>query len=158
MSAPNLTWVFEATDDIARYTSKQQMPAPVSANLDDLVTKLSDIGYTNIRLDHKEWERWAWPGGYPLYYICADGGVLCSKCANAEIEFTAAPDAETMWRLDAVEINYEDDHLVCCHCGQHIESAYGEPAFDVDDSDDGAALASAGHGTDEDYGSAEDML
>lgn len=157
MSAPNLTWNFmvEFRPGCDMLTS---VDAPVDADQYKLERYLFDAGYISVTFAGKEWPRWAWPGGYPLYYICADGGELCSKCANAEIEFTAAPDAETMWRLDAVEINYEDDHLVCCHCGQHIESAYGEPAFDVDDSDDGAALASAGHGTDEDYGSAGDML
>lgn len=157
MSAPNLTWNFTATGELGT-EFKTSLSRPVDASLDEMRAELQSYGYSDPQLVSKEWERWAWPGGYPLYYICADGGELCSKCANAEIEFTAAPDAETMWRLDAVEINYEDDHLVCCHCGQHIESAYGEPAFDVDDSDDGAALASAGHGTDEDYGSAGDML
>ena len=22
---------------------------------------------------------YAWPGGYPLYYVCKDGGVLCPE-------------------------------------------------------------------------------
>ncbi|MBK1683442.1 hypothetical protein [Rhodoferax fermentans] len=101
--------------------------APVDADLDKLVKELADVGYYAIRLDHKEWERWAWPGGYPLYYLCADGGVLCSKCANKEIELTSTPDAEADWHIVAADINYEDPHLECSACGEFCESAYGEP-------------------------------
>jgi len=27
---------------------------------------------------------YAWPGGYPLFFICSDGAALCHKCAKAE--------------------------------------------------------------------------
>lgn len=127
MSAPNLTWVFEVTHDITRCTRMESVSAPVDAELDTLVTELANAGYYAIRLDHKEWERWAWPGGYPIYYLCADGGVLCSKCVNTEIKLTSDPDAERGWRIVGVDINYEDPYLVCDHCGEFCESAYGEP-------------------------------
>lgn len=127
MSAPNLTWVFEVTHDITRYTRMESVSAPVDADLDTLVTELANAGYYAIRLDHKEWERWAWPGGYPLYYLCADDGVLCSKCANKEIELTSTPDAEADWHIVAADINYEDPLLECTACGEFCESAYGEP-------------------------------
>ena len=81
------------------------------------------------------------------------------KCCNDNIELTSDPDATDDWAFIDVDINYEDIHLVCDHCGQLVESAYSEPdEGDCDDSDDGQVLASAGRGTDEDYGSAEDML
>lgn len=148
MSAPHITWVFEATHDITHYTSMVTVAAPVDADQDALVSDLADLGYYAIRLDHKEWESWAWPGGYQIFYVVADGGVLCSKCANKEIKLTSDPEIDHQWQIVAADINYEDPGLFCDHC-ERCESAYGEP--DCDDSDDGAALASAGHGTDEDY-------
>lgn len=123
---PNISWVFEVTHDITHYTRMELVSDRVDADHDKLVSELSALGYYAIRLDHKEWERWAWPGGYPLYYLCADGGVLCSKCANTEIKLTSAVDADDQWKIVAADINYEDPYLVCDHCGEYCESAYGE--------------------------------
>jgi len=65
----------------------------------------------------------AWPGGYPLYYLCKDGGVLCPDCANSP-ECNQATDDQ--WLIVGVGINYEDTALYCDHCQELIESAYGE--------------------------------
>ena len=29
--------------------------------------------------------KWAWPGGYPLYFVTDDGGALCFDCARHEL-------------------------------------------------------------------------
>ena len=50
----------------------------------------------------------------------------------------------------------EDDVKDMMQANDILDEDEDEP--DCDDSDDGYALASAGHGTDEDYGSAEDTL
>jgi hypothetical protein len=71
---------------------------------------------------------YAWPGGYPTYFICDDGSTLCHACARAERRqiLGALVDSSTKdWRVIGLDINYEDD-LVCDHCYQQIESAYGE--------------------------------
>lgn len=73
--------------------------------------------------------RYAWPGGYPLYYTTADCGVLCPLCVDAEAEAIAEADAtgDDQWRLIAADVNWEDPHLYCDHCDERIESAYAEP-------------------------------
>jgi len=92
----------------------------------ELVKKqLLDAGYKTATFVRKEWEKWAWPGGYPIYYVCEDGGVLCADCANNNIDLTTDPDAERDWKIVAGDINYEDDSLSCDNCYGHIESAYG---------------------------------
>ena len=76
----------------------------------------------------------AWPGGYPLFYIVKDGGILCPDCANmAEREGLTAVDdpdhisvEESQWHIIAQEANYEDPELFCDHCYARIESAYAE--------------------------------
>jgi len=71
----------------------------------------------------------AWPGGYPLYFICDDGGVLCCSCVKAErrnIIESIAHESRDGWRVVGIDINYEDSHLECEHCGEHIESAYAD--------------------------------
>jgi hypothetical protein len=66
--------------------------------------------------------KYAWPGGYPIIYICADGGVLCPKCANenAHLSEITSPD----WHVVAADVNWEDPYLHCDNCSQRIESAY----------------------------------
>jgi hypothetical protein len=34
------------------------------------------------RDDDGQLSQWAWPGGYPLYYMVEDGGALCPTCAR----------------------------------------------------------------------------
>ena len=61
---------------------------------------------------------YAWPGGYPMYYLTAQGTVLCAKHANVEGEFND----ETLTEAD---VNWEDTDLWCEH-SHKIESAYGD--------------------------------
>ena len=74
---------------------------------------------------------YAWPGGYPIYYLCADGGVLCPDCANgdngSEANGTIDPECpdDDQWRIVASDIHWEGDPIICDHCGADIESAYG---------------------------------
>ena len=71
---------------------------------------------------------YAWPGGYPLYFLCEDGAALCCKCAKKErrniIESIHA-NARDGWHVVGIDINYEDADLYCDQCNAHIKSAYG---------------------------------
>ncbi|MDE3038720.1 MAG: hypothetical protein KGJ21_09775 [Pseudomonadota bacterium] len=72
--------------------------------------------------------KFAWPGGYPLYFICDDGGALCCDCARKErrnVLSSIARNVRDGWRIVAQDVNYEDNDLFCDHCGEQIESAYG---------------------------------
>lgn len=73
---------------------------------------------------------YAWPGGYPCYFVMADGEALSFKAAKAErmqlIEALAAGRPRDEWRPVAFEINWESGDLTCSHTGQRIESAYAE--------------------------------
>lgn len=75
----------------------------------------------------------AWPGGYPLVYVFADGGCMCPDCVNANVtEVDAANRGEPLrnshggWAVDSVEVHWEGEPLHCDHCGKEIESAYGK--------------------------------
>ena len=61
---------------------------------------------------------WAWPGGYPIYYVDRENNVLCPKCANRETDESQAP-------IDA-DVNWEDANLICDDCSARIPSAYAE--------------------------------
>ena len=78
----------------------------------------------------------AWPGGYPLYFVCGDGeSSLCFTCARDEFAAIVS-DWQTFgssWRVAGVDINYDDSDLYCAHCSARIESAYAEDARRLSD-------------------------
>ena len=78
---------------------------------------------------------WAFPGGYPKYAITSDGAALCPTCCSdnyrAILESIRDYPSDQFgycdgWRVIATDINWEDQYLTCDHCGDKIESAYGE--------------------------------
>jgi hypothetical protein len=77
---------------------------------------------------------YAWPGGYPVYHTCADGGTLCPACANdptnpvktGKLHEAMGRSPDAAWTIVGSEINYEDPDLFCDHCNKRIESAYAE--------------------------------
>lgn len=72
---------------------------------------------------------YAWPGGYPTYFICGDGEALSFKAAqeNAGLVRDAIiqNDRHSGWFVVGFDVNWEDTDLVCSHTGEKIESAYG---------------------------------
>lgn len=79
---------------------------------------------SKIRDDNGKLPAFAWPGGYPIYYLAADNGVLCPKCAN---DYTAERDNEKELKPVAYDIHWEGEPLACDNCPAKIESAYGVP-------------------------------
>lgn len=78
---------------------------------------------------------YAWPGGYPIYYLTEDSGVLCPNCANGDNGSEAHTESEDcdhcpddrQWLIVAADIHWEGPPMDCDHCGGEIESAYGDP-------------------------------
>lgn len=71
----------------------------------------------------RSWPSSAWPGGYPLYYIVKDGGLLCPTCANEEFHRTGDPD-DGQFFIVGQDVNYEDNDMWCDHCNTKIPAAY----------------------------------
>ena len=73
--------------------------------------------------------QWAWPGGYPLYFITSDGAALSFDAVRSEYRQVINAIRHRLndgWRVVAVDINYEDSGLYCDHTGQRIQSAYSD--------------------------------
>jgi hypothetical protein len=71
---------------------------------------------------------YAWPGGYPLYYLLADSEVICPDCANQKNGSLASTDTDDeQWRIVGQEVHWEGMSMYCVHCNKEIESAYGVP-------------------------------
>jgi len=78
-------------------------------------------------------DKYAWPGGYPLYFIMGDEESLSIDSARENWrEICAAYIApHTLilpreWIVSGIDINYEHPALFCVHSGNRIESAYAE--------------------------------
>lgn len=72
---------------------------------------------------------YAWPGGYPLYFITSDGAALSFKAAKDNARLIIESIAHNMrdgWRIVAMDVNWEDDSLLCDATYEPIPSAYGE--------------------------------
>ena len=70
---------------------------------------------------------YAWPGGYPLYFITHDGAALSFKAARQErraILESIRDRSNDGWRVVGMDVNWEDAELTCDHTGEPIESAY----------------------------------
>ena len=70
---------------------------------------------------------YAWPGGYPMYFITSDGAALSFASARSEYRIvidSIAHGHDDGWRIVGCQINYEDGEMVCDHSGEPIQSAY----------------------------------
>lgn len=78
---------------------------------------------------------YAWPGGYPLYFVMSDGEAMSFAAGKKERRciLEALRDYQTNkhersgWRPVAIEVNWEVPDLYCAHTNERIESAYAEP-------------------------------
>lgn len=98
---------------------------PVSTTWEQVIVEAQKAGYENVRAKRRMWPAYAWPGGYPIYYITRDGGVLSPMAANRELTRTLDPDDDQFFVVGQ-GINWEDPDLICDHLGIRIESAYAE--------------------------------
>ena len=73
---------------------------------------------------------YAWPGGYPVYTVMADGELLCAKCARSEyrqISEATRTNDRGGWAALGAEVYWEGADVHCAHCNTALESAYGDP-------------------------------
>jgi hypothetical protein len=74
-------------------------------------------------------DHYVWPGGYPLYAVTSHGAPLCCTCLKKEWRHIGPAIRHHLydgWRVDAIDVNWEDSGLYCDNCNTRIESAYAE--------------------------------
>lgn len=83
---------------------------------------------------------YAWPGGYPCYFITSNGEALsfdgCLEQLKTVMEATSYPDDRSGWGVVGVEVNWEDPDLFCAHTSKRIKSAYAEPEAETETTPD----------------------
>lgn len=80
-----------------------------------------------LRDDAGNLPAYAWPGGYAMAYLCADGGELCAGCANGGngSEASTNSDAPDDWRLISyvaygADCDTPTEGVNCDHCNTFI--------------------------------------
>lgn len=72
---------------------------------------------------------YAWPGGYPMYFVTSDGAALSFATVRANLRNileAISGDLHDGWQVVAADVNWEDTFLTCSHSGELIPSAYGD--------------------------------
>lgn len=64
-------------------------------------------------------------GGYPVYYVTADGSVLSAEAVEDNLEDCCNPEDKGFY-VTGHAVNWEDPDLTCDVTGERIESAYAE--------------------------------
>lgn len=85
------------------------------------------MNYENItvnRLEEAIDDKYVWPGGYAIYFICNDGEVLCHDCVvkNKELIIESINDHDNNgWRIIGIDNTNNDDEISrCAHCNKDI--------------------------------------
>lgn len=72
---------------------------------------------------------YAWPGGYPVYFITDDRAAISfegAKMARRDLLESIRDRDSRGYRVIAMDVNWEDSTLICDITNERIESAYGE--------------------------------
>lgn len=71
--------------------------------------------------------QYAWPGGYPCYFIADDGEALSFEAVRENYKLVLRAVREQNdggWLVIAVDVNWDDKYLYCAHTNERIPSAY----------------------------------
>lgn len=89
-----------------------------------------DVRNNNIALKATIRQQYAWPGGYELFGICSDGGILCCNCMRREyrlIAYARKHKIDDQWRVVAIDCAANYDSLVYCEqCNKTIVEDWQE--------------------------------
>ena len=67
--------------------------------------------------------KFAWPGGYRIWFLTHDGADLCAECVEAEKDQTLDPTNDTGWRVVGHYHEGETDTAgPCDHCGREADT------------------------------------
>lgn len=78
------------------------------------------------QIKHAIRNKFAWPGGYAIFGICSDGGILCTDCMEKnfrQILWSVKDNISDGWKIEAItcaaNMDLEDD--LCAHCYRKLE-------------------------------------
>lgn len=79
---------------------------------------------TSLELRAAIRQKFAFPGGYEIYGITEDGGILCCDCMRTEYRLISSArryNSRDGWQVCALALDCETDTFTACdHCGRVI--------------------------------------
>lgn len=68
--------------------------------------------------------KYAWPGGYTVFYLCYDGEPLCFDCVKKEIRkvfYSMMHEVYDGWHIYGADLrDHYGDPIICDHCGHEV--------------------------------------
>lgn len=110
---------------VPKLVKKQSVRVKVKHPKVGVSTKMRTFKRGKFLNEKGSYDYYAFPGGYPIFYVTKDSAALCPECANKNKKLTF-DQHDSQWFIVAADVNYEDENLYCDHCNKKIESAYGE--------------------------------
>lgn len=102
--------------------------SPLRANFSRTFRKIENLAELKATLRNGQY---AWPGGYQMYLVMADGEPATFEAVRKEwrevVEAFFRDDRRDQWRVVGCDIFWEGPPMECSISGDMIESAYGDP-------------------------------
>lgn len=123
------SYLFTSSGDGALYDTRAadwSRAAPLRANFNCHHSRIESAADLKATLRAGAY---AWPGGYPLYFVTSDGAALSFESVRKELRsvlWSIKNRVSDGWQVVACETNWEDSELVCDHSGARIPAAYGD--------------------------------
>jgi hypothetical protein len=88
----------------------------------------TDVAQSNAYLDRIIKNPYAWPGGYRVWALMADGGTVSAEACKEEAD-TIRDNGSDDWTIVNIFVHWEGEPLICDHTGESYESEYGTGAL-----------------------------
>lgn len=76
---------------------------------------------------HRSVVKFAWPGGYRVWYVCDDSGQLCAECCTENLELIRTASRGDGWRVEGhYNEGDSDESGPCDNCGRESDTAREE--------------------------------
>lgn len=72
---------------------------------------------------------YAWPGGYPIFFVMSDGQAASFDGVRGDFKnviYSMRHNENYGYSVVGIEINYENEFLTCCFTNELIDCAYCE--------------------------------
>ena len=119
--SPRIDFVFSY--GIGGRRRRHTVSRPSTVTWKEVLAEMAEAGWHEVRAVRREWPSYAWPGGYPIFYVTKDAAVLSALAANQELARTLDPHDDQFFVISQ-QINFEDQDLWCEHLNERIPAAY----------------------------------
>jgi len=123
---PSHFFISESSGDLHDTRSPDWAAKPLRIQYQRTYSEISSGRELRATLRNGEF---AWPGGYPLYFVTSDGAALSFSTVRDNLRSvidSIRSNSRDGWRVIGCQVNWEDSELYDDHTSVRIPSAYAE--------------------------------